>query len=166
MCHVTRAGVPWRLHTWLQSVLRAHELSRDQTLLSLFTEFSSIPTEDYTPELVCSGVPLLFSILESTKVRTEGVFVGRCTKALPVFFFFFFSYLQQRHCAVFIAEVWAQVIMYLWENSFPSVKTGKKSIFMRHTAVFTKISHRHFFFVFLVFLLQMHQIHNVCIYCS
>lgn len=62
-------GVPWRLHTWLQSLSRAQHLGRDDVLVRLLTEFSSIRTEDYGPELLSSGIPLMFSMLESSKVR-------------------------------------------------------------------------------------------------
>ncbi|XP_034535121.1 ankyrin repeat and BTB/POZ domain-containing protein 2-like [Notolabrus celidotus] len=60
-------GVPWRLHTWLQSLHRAQQLSRDQVIVSLLSEFSSIGSEDYTPELLSAGVPLMFSMMETTK---------------------------------------------------------------------------------------------------
>lgn len=67
----TCSGVPWRLRTWLQSLLRAWWHRRDQAVVSLLSEFASIPAEDYTPELVSSGVPLLFNMLESTQVRAD-----------------------------------------------------------------------------------------------
>ncbi|KAM3625073.1 uncharacterized protein V6R79_006495 [Siganus canaliculatus] len=60
-------GVPWRLHIWLATLQRAQQLCRDQIVLSLLTEFSSIRPEDYSPELISTGVPLLFSMLETTK---------------------------------------------------------------------------------------------------
>ncbi|XP_060902911.1 ankyrin repeat and BTB/POZ domain-containing protein 2-like [Labrus mixtus] len=60
-------GVPWRLHTWLQSLQRAEQLSRDRVTVSLLSEFSSIRTDDYGPELLSSGVPLMFSMLETSK---------------------------------------------------------------------------------------------------
>uniref|UniRef100_A0A3Q3GPM3 Ankyrin repeat and BTB (POZ) domain containing 2a n=1 Tax=Labrus bergylta TaxID=56723 RepID=A0A3Q3GPM3_9LABR len=60
-------GVPWRLHTWLQSLQRAEQLSRDRVIVSLLSEFSSIRTDDYGPELLSSGVPLMFSMLETSK---------------------------------------------------------------------------------------------------
>lgn len=65
----TCPGVAWRLRTWLQSLLRAWRLRRDRAVAALLSEFPSILTEDYTPELVSSGVPLLFDMLESTQVR-------------------------------------------------------------------------------------------------
>lgn len=61
-------GVPWRLHIWLESLRRAQQLSRDKVIVSLLTEFPSIRTEDYTPELLSTGVPLMFSMLETSKV--------------------------------------------------------------------------------------------------
>nr|XP_046253578.1 ankyrin repeat and BTB/POZ domain-containing protein 2-like [Scatophagus argus] len=60
-------GVPWRLHIWLQSLLRARELCRDKVIVSLLTEFPSIRAEDYSPELLSTGVPLMFNMLETSK---------------------------------------------------------------------------------------------------
>ncbi|KAM9861113.1 ankyrin repeat and BTB/POZ domain-containing protein 2-like [Aulostomus maculatus] len=60
-------GVTWRLHIWLESLQRAQHLSRDEVIVSLLTEFPSIRVEDYTPELVSTGIPLMFSLLETSK---------------------------------------------------------------------------------------------------
>ncbi|KAK7944324.1 hypothetical protein WMY93_000052 [Mugilogobius chulae] len=60
-------GVPWTVHSWLQSVLRAHELGRDRIILSLLQDFSSISSENYSPEFVQTGVPVLFRLLQTTK---------------------------------------------------------------------------------------------------
>ncbi|KAM7405628.1 hypothetical protein PAMP_000062 [Pampus punctatissimus] len=60
-------GVPWRLHIWLQCLHRAQQLSRDKVTVRLLTEFPSIRTEDYSPELLSTGVPLMFSMLETSK---------------------------------------------------------------------------------------------------
>ncbi|XP_005944155.1 ankyrin repeat and BTB/POZ domain-containing protein 2 [Haplochromis burtoni] len=60
-------GVPWRLHIWLESLLRAQQLCRDDVIISLLTEFTSIRTEDYSPGLLSTGIPLMFSMLETTK---------------------------------------------------------------------------------------------------
>ncbi|TMS13137.1 Ankyrin repeat and BTB/POZ domain-containing protein 2, partial [Larimichthys crocea] len=81
-------GVPWRLHIWLESLRRAQQLSRDKVIVSLLTEFPSIRTEDYTPELLSTGVPLMFSMLETSKdyvitKRLASVF-SRCYGSSPV----------------------------------------------------------------------------------
>ncbi|XP_057707184.1 ankyrin repeat and BTB/POZ domain-containing protein 2-like [Corythoichthys intestinalis] len=60
-------GVPWRLHTWLESLRKAQQLSREEIIISLLTEFRSMRKEEYTPELVSMGVPLLFDMLETSK---------------------------------------------------------------------------------------------------
>uniref|UniRef100_A0A3B4WVL5 Ankyrin repeat and BTB domain containing 2 n=1 Tax=Seriola lalandi dorsalis TaxID=1841481 RepID=A0A3B4WVL5_SERLL len=60
-------GVPWRLHIWLESLHRARQLCRDEVTVSLLTEFPSIRTEDYSPELLSTGIPLMFSMLETSK---------------------------------------------------------------------------------------------------
>ncbi|TKS70530.1 Ankyrin repeat and BTB/POZ domain-containing protein 2 [Collichthys lucidus] len=81
-------GVPWRLHIWLESLHRAQQLSRDKVIVSLLTEFPSIRTEDYTPELLSTGVPLMFSMLETSKdyvitKRLASVF-SHCYGSSPV----------------------------------------------------------------------------------
>ncbi|XP_022059746.2 ankyrin repeat and BTB/POZ domain-containing protein 2-like [Acanthochromis polyacanthus] len=60
-------GVPWRLHIWLESLHRAQQLCRDEVIVFLLTEFPSIRSEDYSPELLSSGIPLMFSMLETSK---------------------------------------------------------------------------------------------------
>lgn len=64
-------GVPWRLHIWLQCLHTAQQLCRDRVVVSLLSEFSSIRTEDYSPELLSTGVPLMFSMLETSKVQLK-----------------------------------------------------------------------------------------------
>ncbi|XP_008283379.1 ankyrin repeat and BTB/POZ domain-containing protein 2-like, partial [Stegastes partitus] len=60
-------GVPWRFHIWLESLRRAQQLCRDDVTVSLLTEFPSIRSEDYSPELLSTGIPLMFSMLETSK---------------------------------------------------------------------------------------------------
>ncbi|XP_028258025.1 ankyrin repeat and BTB/POZ domain-containing protein 2-like [Parambassis ranga] len=60
-------GVPWRLHVWLESLYRAQQLCRDDVIVSLLTDFPSIRVEDYSPELLSKGVPLMFNLLETSK---------------------------------------------------------------------------------------------------
>uniref|UniRef100_UPI0037E8A73F ankyrin repeat and BTB/POZ domain-containing protein 2-like n=1 Tax=Semicossyphus pulcher TaxID=241346 RepID=UPI0037E8A73F len=60
-------GVPWKLHTWLECLHRAQQLNRDKVIISLLTEFPSIRTEDYSPELLSTGVPLMFNMLVTSK---------------------------------------------------------------------------------------------------
>ncbi|XP_036951594.1 ankyrin repeat and BTB/POZ domain-containing protein 2-like isoform X1 [Acanthopagrus latus] len=81
-------GVPWRLHIWLQSLHRAQQLCRDKVVVSLLSEFGSIRTEDYSPELLSTGVPLMFSMLETSKdyvitKRLASVF-AQCYGCSPV----------------------------------------------------------------------------------
>uniref|UniRef100_A0A8C4YWP7 Ankyrin repeat and BTB/POZ domain-containing protein 2-like n=1 Tax=Gadus morhua TaxID=8049 RepID=A0A8C4YWP7_GADMO len=60
-------GVPWRLHVWLASLQRAHQLSRDEVTLSLLTEFPTVSVDDYSQELLSTGLPLMFSLLVTSK---------------------------------------------------------------------------------------------------
>ncbi|XP_029353636.1 ankyrin repeat and BTB/POZ domain-containing protein 2-like [Echeneis naucrates] len=81
-------GVPWRLHTWLESLHRARQMCRHEVTVSLLTEFVSIRTEDYSPELLSTGVPLMFSMLETSKdyvitKRLASVF-SHCYGCCPV----------------------------------------------------------------------------------
>nr|XP_015808788.2 ankyrin repeat and BTB/POZ domain-containing protein 2 [Nothobranchius furzeri]XP_054587911.1 ankyrin repeat and BTB/POZ domain-containing protein 2 [Nothobranchius furzeri] len=62
-----KMGVRWRLHTWLESLRRAQQLCRYEVMVSLLTEFPSIQTEDYSPELLSTGVPLMVHMLETSK---------------------------------------------------------------------------------------------------
>uniref|UniRef100_A0A8C6EBQ6 Ankyrin repeat and BTB/POZ domain-containing protein BTBD11 n=1 Tax=Moschus moschiferus TaxID=68415 RepID=A0A8C6EBQ6_MOSMO len=68
-------GVPWTLHTWLESLRIAFQQHRRPLIQCLLKEFKTIQEEEYTEELVTQGLPLMFEILKASKVR--GVPVGR-----------------------------------------------------------------------------------------
>lgn len=68
-------GVPWTLHTWLESLRIAFQQHRRPLIQCLLKEFKTIQEEEYTEELVTQGLPLMFEILKASKVR--GAPVGR-----------------------------------------------------------------------------------------
>lgn len=65
-------GVPWTLHTWLESLRIAFQQHRRPLIQCLLKEFKTIQEEEYTEELVTQGLPLMFEILKASKVCTRG----------------------------------------------------------------------------------------------
>ncbi|XP_068417261.1 ankyrin repeat and BTB/POZ domain-containing protein 3 isoform X2 [Eschrichtius robustus] len=60
-------GVPWTLHTWLESLRIAFLQHRRPLIQCLLKEFKTIQEEEYTEELVTQGLPLMFEILKASK---------------------------------------------------------------------------------------------------
>ncbi|XP_031169417.1 ankyrin repeat and BTB/POZ domain-containing protein BTBD11-A isoform X3 [Sander lucioperca] len=61
-------GVPWTLHTWLESLRTCFIQHRRPLIQGLLKDFSCIQEEEYTEELITHGLPLMFQILRSSKV--------------------------------------------------------------------------------------------------
>uniref|UniRef100_A0A4W5KQF6 BTB (POZ) domain containing 11b n=1 Tax=Hucho hucho TaxID=62062 RepID=A0A4W5KQF6_9TELE len=61
------SGVPWTLHTWLESLRTCFLQHRRPLIQGLLKEFSCIEEEEYTQELITHGLPLLFQILRASK---------------------------------------------------------------------------------------------------
>ncbi|XP_078139056.1 ankyrin repeat- and BTB/POZ domain-containing protein 3-B isoform X2 [Centroberyx gerrardi] len=61
------AGVPWTLHTWLESLRTCFQQHRRPLIQGLLKEFSCIEEEEYTEELITHGLPLMFQILRASK---------------------------------------------------------------------------------------------------
>uniref|UniRef100_A0A8C2IN23 Ankyrin repeat and BTB (POZ) domain containing 2b n=1 Tax=Cyprinus carpio TaxID=7962 RepID=A0A8C2IN23_CYPCA len=82
------AGVPWKLHVWLESLRSAQQKSRAGVMLSLLRDFTSIKEEDYCEELVCVGLPLMFNILKNSKneaiIHQLGVIFSHCNGPAPL----------------------------------------------------------------------------------
>lgn len=66
------SGVPWTLHTWLESLRVAFQQHRRPLIQCLLKEFKTIQEEEYTEELVTQGLPLMFEILKASKVQKGG----------------------------------------------------------------------------------------------
>ncbi|XP_059916822.1 ankyrin repeat and BTB/POZ domain-containing protein 3-B [Gadus macrocephalus] len=60
-------GVPWTLHTWLESLRTCFLQHRRPLIQGLLKEFCCIEEEEYTMELITHGMPLMFQILRASK---------------------------------------------------------------------------------------------------
>ncbi|XP_047453420.1 ankyrin repeat and BTB/POZ domain-containing protein BTBD11-B isoform X2 [Mugil cephalus] len=60
-------GIPWTLHTWLESLRTCFHQHRRPLIQGLLKEFSCIEEEEYTMELITHGLPLMFQILRASK---------------------------------------------------------------------------------------------------
>ncbi|XP_029290281.1 ankyrin repeat- and BTB/POZ domain-containing protein 3-B isoform X2 [Cottoperca gobio] len=60
-------GVPWTLHTWMESLRTCFHQHRRPLIQGLLKEFSCIEEEEYTEELITHGLPLMFQILRASK---------------------------------------------------------------------------------------------------
>uniref|UniRef100_A0A8C2TUF1 Ankyrin repeat and BTB domain containing 2 n=1 Tax=Coturnix japonica TaxID=93934 RepID=A0A8C2TUF1_COTJA len=61
------AGVPWKLHVWIESLRTTFYQSRYSVVQTLLREFVTIKEEDYNEELVNEGLQLMFEILKTSK---------------------------------------------------------------------------------------------------
>ncbi|KAM8891487.1 ankyrin repeat- and BTB/POZ domain-containing protein 3-B isoform 1-T1 [Spinachia spinachia] len=64
---VRSLGVPWTLHTWMESLRTCFHQQRRPLIQGLLKEFSCIEEEEYTEELITHGLPLMFQILRASK---------------------------------------------------------------------------------------------------
>ncbi|XP_030635898.1 ankyrin repeat- and BTB/POZ domain-containing protein 3-A isoform X1 [Chanos chanos] len=60
-------GVPWTLHTWLETLRTCFLQQRRPLIQGLLKDFSCIQEDEYTEELVTHGLPLMFQILRASK---------------------------------------------------------------------------------------------------
>ncbi|XP_049617150.1 ankyrin repeat and BTB/POZ domain-containing protein 3-A isoform X1 [Syngnathus scovelli] len=60
-------GVPWTLHTWLESLRTGFAQQRRPLIQALLKDFCCIREDEYTEELLTHGLPLMFRILRSCK---------------------------------------------------------------------------------------------------
>ncbi|XP_069556538.1 ankyrin repeat and BTB/POZ domain-containing protein 3-A isoform X3 [Brachyistius frenatus] len=60
-------GVPWTLHTWLESLRTGFMQHRRPLIQGLLKDFTCIQEDEYTEELITHGLPLMFQILRTSK---------------------------------------------------------------------------------------------------
>uniref|UniRef100_A0AAV2IXP0 BTB domain-containing protein n=1 Tax=Knipowitschia caucasica TaxID=637954 RepID=A0AAV2IXP0_KNICA len=60
-------GVPWTLHTWLETLRACFMQHRRPLIQGLLKDFCCIKEDEYTEELITHGLPLLFQILRTNK---------------------------------------------------------------------------------------------------
>ncbi|XP_062374378.1 ankyrin repeat and BTB/POZ domain-containing protein 3-A isoform X4 [Sardina pilchardus] len=60
-------GVPWTLHTWLETLRTCFQQHRRPLIQGLLKDFSCIQEDEYTEELITHGLPLMFEILRASK---------------------------------------------------------------------------------------------------
>ncbi|XP_048124091.1 ankyrin repeat and BTB/POZ domain-containing protein BTBD11-A isoform X3 [Alosa alosa] len=60
-------GVPWTLHTWLETLRTCFQQHRRPLIQGLLKDFSCIQEDEYTEELITHGLPLMFEILRTSK---------------------------------------------------------------------------------------------------
>ena len=75
---VSLLGVPWTLHTWLESLRTCFIQHRRPLIQGLLKDFSCIQEDEYTEELITHGLPLMFQILRSSKVGEVLPFLCAC----------------------------------------------------------------------------------------
>uniref|UniRef100_A0A8C6V007 BTB (POZ) domain containing 11a n=1 Tax=Neogobius melanostomus TaxID=47308 RepID=A0A8C6V007_9GOBI len=60
-------GVPWTLHTWLETLCSCLMQHRRPLIQGLLKDFSGIQEDEYTEELITHGLPIMFQILRTSK---------------------------------------------------------------------------------------------------
>uniref|UniRef100_A0AAY4CN60 BTB domain-containing protein n=1 Tax=Denticeps clupeoides TaxID=299321 RepID=A0AAY4CN60_9TELE len=82
------AGVPWTLHTWLETLRTCFRQNRRPLLQGLLKDFSCIEEDEYTEELISHGLPLLFDILRTCKnevvSQQMSVIFTKCYGPFPI----------------------------------------------------------------------------------
>uniref|UniRef100_A0A1A8QD29 BTB (POZ) domain containing 11 n=1 Tax=Nothobranchius rachovii TaxID=451742 RepID=A0A1A8QD29_9TELE len=83
-----RTGVPWTLHTWLESLRTCFIQNRRPLIQGLLKDFSCIQEDEYTEELITHGLPLMFQILRTSKNEVIGqqlsVIFTQCYGPFPI----------------------------------------------------------------------------------
>ncbi|XP_077450519.1 ankyrin repeat- and BTB/POZ domain-containing protein 3-A-like isoform X2 [Stigmatopora argus] len=81
-------GVPWTLHTWLESLRTGLAQRRPPLIQALLKDFCCLREDEYTEELLTHGLPLLFRILRACKNEAIGqqlaVIFTQCYGPFPI----------------------------------------------------------------------------------
>uniref|UniRef100_A0A4W3JLM2 BTB (POZ) domain containing 11b n=1 Tax=Callorhinchus milii TaxID=7868 RepID=A0A4W3JLM2_CALMI len=82
------AGVPWTLHSWMDSLCTSFQQHRRPIIQCLLKEFSTIKEDEYTENLLTQGLPLMFEILRASKneviSRQLAVIFTHCYGPYPI----------------------------------------------------------------------------------
>lgn len=121
---------------WLESLRCAQHQSKTGVTLSLLREFTTVREEDYCDELITTGLPLMFSILRTTKVPSntnQVVLVSLCF-SVNVLNFSFCSLLQNDAIIQQLAAIFSHCFGSAPLPSIPEMKAalsaqlGKKAL--------------------------------------
>uniref|UniRef100_A0A4W3J429 BTB (POZ) domain containing 11b n=1 Tax=Callorhinchus milii TaxID=7868 RepID=A0A4W3J429_CALMI len=81
-------GVPWTLHSWMDSLCTSFQQHRRPIIQCLLKEFSTIKEDEYTENLLTQGLPLMFEILRASKneviSRQLAVIFTHCYGPYPI----------------------------------------------------------------------------------
>uniref|UniRef100_A0A3P9HI44 BTB (POZ) domain containing 11a n=1 Tax=Oryzias latipes TaxID=8090 RepID=A0A3P9HI44_ORYLA len=81
-------GVPWTLHTWLESLRTCFIQNRRPLIQGLLKDFSCIHEDEYTEELITHGLPLMFQILRASKKTVYLYVICHCYPFFCLIFLF------------------------------------------------------------------------------
>ena len=70
---LSNIGVPWTLHTWMQTLATSHEMCLEAITDQLLQDFLHLWPDDCSSQFVDECLPLLFSIFRHSKVCIQSI---------------------------------------------------------------------------------------------